>query len=96
MMKTTNTGTWETNEIVYVAALKCHDQDEKEMVYDESANSVFWLYEKTDKLMDLVKGISVGEVLVEPRQFNAFFTGTKDAMFDFMRAENVRPARRGN
>jgi hypothetical protein len=95
-MKTISTDVWETNEIVYVAALKCHGYDEREMVFDDSANSVFWIYEKTSELMECVKGIVAGEVLVEPRQFNSFFTGTKDAMFDFMRSENVRPARRGN
>ena len=95
-MKNVSEDTWETNEIVYVAALKCHGVDETEMVFDEGANSVFWIYPKTEEMMNLVKGIAAGEVLVEPRQFNSFFTGTKDAMFDFMRAENVRPARRGN
>lgn len=95
-MKKEGETTWETNDISYVAALKCLGHDEAEMVFDDSANSVFWLFERTEDLMNAVKSIVAREALVDPLEFNSFFTGTKEAMFDFMRAEKVRPPRRGN
>lgn len=96
MMSEEESSAWETNEIPYVAALKCLGFVEDDMVFDKDANSVFWIFTKTPELLAAVTSVAMGEARVNPLEFNRFFTGAKDTMFDFMRAEGVRRSGRGN
>lgn len=85
--------TWETNDLVVAAALKCLGHAATHLRWDDEARSAFFMYEETPLLLASVANLALGRARVEPKQFNNYYVGLKDEMFDFMRGEGVAPPR---
>lgn len=83
--------TFESNDLVTVAALKCCGHTPNGIVYDTEERSTYWVYDETPELLASVANFALGRLRVEPQKFNSSYVGMKEEMFQFMRAEGVSP-----
>lgn len=89
------TKSWRTNDLMTAAVLRCHGLSADRIVYDSDARSVYFEYEETAALLTVAVNLGLGRCRVEPKEYNNYYVGLKDEMFDFMREEGVYPRSRG-
>jgi Domain of unknown function (DUF5659) len=91
-METTMTDVVRTTDLALATTLRVNGYLPSRLELNEARNGV-WVYESSDGLPELVKDYHDGLVEVEPRDYNRALGRTRGELFDFLRAQGVKPAR---
>lgn len=83
--------TFESNDLVTVAALKCMGHVPNGIVWDTEERSTYWVYDETPEVLASVANLALGRARVDPIKYNSAYVGMKEEMFQFMKSEGVSP-----
>ena len=81
-----------TTDLALATTLRVHGYLPTRLELNEARNGV-WVYESVDGLSELVEDYHAGMCEVEPRDYNRALGRTRGELFDFLRANDIKPPR---